>query len=112
MNPQKQFTGFLSSVGSPGDLSGTIQSLTKAILSAAALFAVVKGLDSATIVNNVQNIIDVTTTGVAAGLTIYHSIMTVWGLAHKLYYQLFAKPVITVPTAVPTAVVSGPSAIG
>lgn len=92
----KQFTGFLSSVADPGNLSLTVESFTKALLSAAAMYAVVKGLDASAVTSQVQGIIDTAATGVTAGLTAYHAVMTVWGLVRKLWYML-AKP--TVPTA-------------
>lgn len=100
----KQFTGFLSSTSNPGQLSLTMQSLTKAILSFAALWAVAKGLDTQTVTSQVQSVVDTVATAVAASMAFYHSIMVAYGLAHKVWYSLAAKPVVTVPTAIPTAV--------
>lgn len=97
MNPQKQFTGFLSSSADPGQLSLTMSSLTSAILSGVTLFAAVKGLDAVAITSQVQSVIDTVVTGVAAGMTVYHSVMTAYGLIRKLWYMWFAKPVVTVP---------------
>lgn len=104
MNPTKQFTGFLSSVSNPGQLSTTVQNITKAVLSAAALYAVVKGLDAATVTNQIQGIIDLIATAVTAGLVVWHSLHSAFSLANKLFYWLAAKPVVTTPVAVPTAV--------
>lgn len=100
----KQFSGFLSSTTNPGELSLTVASLTKTILSLAALWAVAKGLDAQTVTSQVQSVIDTVATGVTAGLVVYHSFMTVYGLVHKLIYKVAATPVVTVPTAVPVAV--------
>lgn len=94
MNPQKQFTGFLSSVSNPGQLSLTVSSLTKAVLSAGALFAVVNGLDTTAVTNNIQQIIDLVATAATAGLVVFHSLQTIYGLANKLWYMVAAKPVV------------------
>lgn len=103
MDSQKQFVGFLSSAASPGDLSLTISSLTQALLWAAGAYAVMHGLDSVAVTSQVQSIIDQTATIVTAGMTIYHTGMTLWGLLRKLLYTTAAKPVLTVstPVAVP-----------
>lgn len=96
MNPQKQFTGFLSSVSQPGQLSLTVSSLTNALLSAAALFAVAKGLDAVAVTNQVQAIIDYAATFVTASLTLYHTLMAAYGIARKLWFAFAAKPVVVV----------------
>jgi hypothetical protein len=110
MNPQKQFTGFMSSVSKPGQLSLTVSSLRNTVISAVALLAVVKGLDSQAITNQVQQVFDLVATGLTAGLTIYHTLKTLEGLTTKLMHAFFAKPVVTVPAAVPSAVVTEPVA--
>lgn len=104
MNQTKQFTGFLSSTTNPGTLSLTIQSLTKTALGFAALYAVIRGIDPQTVTSQVQAIVDLAMTGGAAGFTLYHATMTAYGLVHKLLFVTLAKPVVTQPTAVPTAV--------
>lgn len=108
MTPQKQFIGFLSSVKNPGSLSTTVSSLTNAILSAAALFAVVKGLDTAVVTSQVQQIIDLIATAIPAALVVWHTLQAAFGLGTKLWYYMAAKNVVTVPAAVPTAVVETP----
>jgi hypothetical protein len=100
----KQFTGFLASTTNPGQLSLTMQSLTKAVLSFAALWAVIHGLDTQAVTTQVQSVIDTVATAVTAGMAFYHSVMVAYGLAHKVWFALAAKPVVTVPAAVPVAV--------
>lgn len=100
----KIFTGFLSSSTAPGNLSLTVSSFTKALISAVGLFAVVKGLDVNAVTSQVQAIIDLIATAIPAALVVWHTIKTVEGLAIKLWYYLAAKPAVTVPTAVPEAV--------
>lgn len=95
----------MSSVSDPGQLSLTVASFTKAVIFAATLYAAVKGLDTATVTSQVQYVIDLVLTGVTAGLTVYHTVMTIYGIIRKLLHVAFAKPVLTVPAAVPTAVV-------
>lgn len=104
MNEQKQFVGFLSSTSNPGQLSLTVASLTKALISAGALYAAIHGLDSSAVTTQLQNLIDTVVTGVAAAMTLYHTVMLVYGIVHKALHALVAKPVVTIPTAVPTAV--------
>lgn len=104
MNPQKQFTGFLSSVANPGQLSDTVSSITNALLSAAAFYAVVHGLDATAVTNQVQAVINQVATVVTAGLMFYHTLKAAFSLARKLWYQFAAKPVVSVPAAVPVAV--------
>lgn len=104
MNPSKQFTGFLSSVSNPGALSGTVKNFTNALLSLAALFAVVKGLDAATVTSQVQSIIDLVATAVTSALVVWHSLQAVFSLMTKFWYYIGAKPVVTTPVTVPTAV--------
>ena len=104
MNPQKQFTGFLSSVAAPGQLSLTVASATKAIISAASLYAVARGLDAGQITGQVQAIIDTAVTAVTAGMTVYHTMQTVWGLVRKLLYALKAQSVVTQPVATPVSI--------
>lgn len=96
MNELKAFTGFLSSSANPGDLSLTVASITKAIIWGVATLAVVKGVDSTTVTNEVQQIMDLTATAVAAGLTLYHSGQTIYGLIRKVLYAFAAKPVAPV----------------
>ena len=103
MTPNKMFTGFLSSTSNPGQLSLTMQSLTKAVLSFAALWAVIHGLDAQAITSQVQSVIDTVATAVTAGMAFYHTVMAVYGGVHKLYYFWFAKQVVT-PAAAPTSV--------
>lgn len=100
---QKQFKGFLSSTANPGQLSLTASSFTNAIISAAALFAVAKGMDAQAVTSQVQSIIDTSVTAVTAGLTVYHTCLTVYGLARKLWYSVAAKPVVTVEAPVAVA---------
>lgn len=104
MTPNKIFTGFMSSVTNPGQLSLTVSSARNTILALAALWAVTKGLDTQAVTSQVQSVIDTVATGFTAGLVVYHAIRTVEGLTTKLMHTLFAKPVITVPAAVPVAV--------
>jgi len=101
----------MSSVADPGQLSLTVASLTKANLSAAALYAVYKGLDAQTVTSQVQTIIDTVATGLAAGLVVYHTVMTIYGLVRKLYFAYFAKPVVTVEVATPVAVATDGSTV-
>jgi hypothetical protein len=107
----KQFTGFLSSSANPGNLSLTVASFTKTLLSIAALYAVAKGLDTQTVTSQVQQVIDTVATGFTAALVVYHSLMTVYGLVHKALHALFAKPVVTVPVATPVAIATDGTAI-
>lgn len=106
MTPNKIFTGFFSSTTNPGQLSLSVQSLTKAILSFAALWAVIHGLDTQAVTTQVQSVIDTVATAVTAGMAFYHTVMTAYGLIHKVIFSLFAKPAVTVPAAVPVAVTS------
>lgn len=102
----KQFTGFLSSSANPGQLSLTVSSFTSALLSAAALYAVVNGLDSVAVVNGVQQIIDLSATAITTGLVVYHTVMTAVGVARKLWYMVAAKPVLTNSNVAATATVA------
>lgn len=100
----KQFTGFMSSVTNPGQLSLTVSSARNTVLALVALWAVAKGLDTQTITSEVQQVFDTVATGLTAGLVVYHTFRTFEGLTTKLLHTLFAKAVVTQPVAVPTAV--------
>lgn len=104
MTPTKQFSGFLSSVSDPGQLSLTVKSFTSALLSFGVMLAVVKGLDQQTVSTQIQLIIDQTLTVGTVALTLWHSLQTLNGLAHKLWFVVAAKPVVTTPVAVGEAV--------
>lgn len=115
----KQFTGFFSSVTNPGQLSLTVSSIRNVVLSGLALFLMMKGLHgeelSATttqfssqfdlIAAQFQLFITAALAAFSAALTLYHTLRTFEGLTTKIMHGLFAKPVLTVPAAVPTPIV-------
>ena len=75
--------GALSSSADPAKLSLTVESITKVILGAVAIFAVSKGMDITTATTQAQAILDLVMQSVTIGFTLYHSILTVYGLMRK-----------------------------
>lgn len=92
---QTQFTGFLSSSANPGSLSLTVSSFTQAVIWMVGAYAVARGLDAQTITNNLQLLIAQTATVVATSLMMYHTGVTIWGLARKVWYALAAKKTVS-----------------
>jgi hypothetical protein len=99
----KQFTGFLSSVENPGTLALSLKGFGAFIISLAVLWASLHGLDAATVTSQLQSLINNAITTVSAFATAISLLVTFYGLARKVFYELFAKPVATVqvPVEVP-----------
>lgn len=97
---QPKFRGIFASSTDPSGqtLSLTVESFSKVIIGLVGWFAVSKGLDPAGATTQAQAIIDLIAQAIPVGFTLYHTLLTVWGLLRKLFVS-FA----TTPTAPPAA---------
>ncbi len=101
----QQFKGVLASSTDPAQLSLTIESFSKVIIGVVGWYAIAKGLDPAGATNQVQALIDLIAQAIPVAFTLYHSMMTVWGLIRKLMVYFGTK---TVPPPTPEAPVYHP----
>jgi hypothetical protein len=62
----------------------TIESGGKTLIGIIGYLLVLKGLDAGTVTNQLQVIVDEVATAVTLGFTLYHSLMTIWGLGRKV----------------------------
>lgn len=70
-------------------LSLTVESFSKVLIGLVGWFAVAKGLDPTTATTQLQALIDLGAQAIPLGFTLYHSMMTAWGLVQKLYAYFF-----------------------
>lgn len=79
-----QLPSWLRSSADPTQLSLTIESGGKTLIGIIGYLLVLKGLDAGTVTNQLQVIVDEVATAVTLGFTLYHSLMTIWGLGRKV----------------------------
>jgi hypothetical protein len=86
----------------PSQISLSIQSFGKTLIGIVALVASLKGLNPQTATDQFQIIIDNAAAGTAAVFTVYHSLVTIYGLLRKAFYRFVAKPAaVEVPVVAP-----------
>lgn len=85
-----KYTGFLaSSADSTGQtLSLTVESFSKVIIGLVAWYAVSKGMNATAATTQVQAIIDLIAQAIPMAFTLWSSMLTIWGLARKLFSNL------------------------
>lgn len=86
-----QYKGIFASSSDPSGqtLSLTVESFSKVLIGLAGWLAVSKGLDASTAQTQLQAIIDLVAQAIPLAFTLWHTMMTVWGLVRKLI-QSFA----------------------
>jgi hypothetical protein len=89
--PTKTY-GALSSSADPSQLSLTVTSFTQVLIGVAAIYATSKGLDVASATSQVQAIVDVAGQVFTLAFTLYHSMMTCYGLVRKGIVFFATKP--------------------
>lgn len=97
-----QLPAWLQSSADPSAISLSIESGGKTLIGIIGYLLVLKGLDAGTITTQLQAIIDEVATAVTLGFTLYHSLMTVYGLGRKVLVAV-STPKTAAPTSVPPA---------
>jgi hypothetical protein len=95
-----QLPNWLQSSSDPTQISLSIESGGKTLIGIIGYFLVLKGLDAGAVTSQLQLIVDQVATGVTLAFTLYHSLMTVYGLVRKLTIRVSPSPAAA-PVPVP-----------